>query len=117
MFATPPHLDVYYASTCVPCRLELPAVLEALQQGRNIRIWLVSDVERAKADLAATSPRLVQIARMAGGHDARERLRRAGDADGILPFTRSVNAKGQVCATWRGALTRLRIRDLLSRCR
>jgi len=117
MFATPPHLDVYYASTCAPCRLELPAILEAIQDGKKIRILIVSDLQQAKADLAATAPKFVQAAQLAAGHDARDRLRRAGDSDGILPFTRSMSAKGNVCATWRGALTRFRIQDLLARCR
>lgn len=117
MFAITPHLEVYYASTCAPCRVELPVILEALQDGTNIRILIVSDLRQAKADLAATAPRLVQAAQMADGRDARDRLRGAGDADGILPFTRAVNAKGKICATWRGALTRFRIQDLLSRCR
>ncbi len=117
MFSAPPHLDVYYASTCAPCRLELPAVLQALRDGKHIRILIVSDVQQARADLAATSPRLVQVAQVADGRDARDRLRRAGDTDGILPFTRSMDAQEKVCTTWRGALTRLRIRDLLSRCR
>lgn len=117
MFAAPPHLDVYYASTCAPCRVELPAILEGIQAGKDIRILIVSDPQRAKADLAVVGSQLAQVARMAEGNGPRDRLRHGGDPDGILPFTRSVGAKGRICATWRGALTTLRIDDLLARCR
>jgi len=117
MFPTPPHLDVYYASTCAPCRAELPAIRDAVRDGKDIRILIVSDPQRAAADLTAVEPKLAQLARMADGDDPRERLRRAGDMDGILPFSRAVGAKGRSCATWRGALTHLRILGLLSLCR
>jgi hypothetical protein len=117
MFVLPPHLDVYYASTCAPCRLELPSILQTLAAGKDIRILIVSDPGRAAAELALVGPKLAQVARMADGKDPRDRLRRAGDADGILPFTRTVAANGRICATWRGALTRLRIGDMLSACR
>lgn len=117
MIDVPPRLEAYYAPVCAPCRLELPAVLKALDTGNDIRILIVSDIARAKSDLQAVSPHLDQAAHIAAGRDARDRLRRAGDADGILPFARSVSARGKVCATWRGALTAFRIQDLLSRCR
>lgn len=116
MLTAPPHLDVYYASTCAPCRLELPVVLHALADGTDIRLLIVSDPLRAKADFTTAGAALVRVARLAEGESPRDRLRRAGDADGILPFARSVGAKGRICAAWRGALTRLRIQALLSRC-
>lgn len=116
MITPPPHLDVYYASTCAPCRLELPAILGAINDGKDVRLLIVSEPARATADLKATSSRLLKVMSPAQGSNPRDRLRRVGDADGILPFTRSVSAKGNVCAIWRGTLTRWRIRDLLSRC-
>ena len=116
MVVTPPHLDVYYAPTCAPCRLELPAILGAIEDGKDIRVLIVSDPVRSIADLAAVSSKLVKVAYPAQGANPRDRLRRVGDADGILPFTRSVGGKGRVCGIWRGALTRWRILDLLSRC-
>lgn len=109
-------MDVYYASTCAPCRVELPAILEAVRDGSDIRILIVDAPRRAMKDLAAIEPRLAGLARPAAGGDPRARLRRAGDADGILPFARSVGADGRVCGAWRGMLTLSRIRALLSRC-
>ena len=116
MIPSPPHLEVYYAPTCAPCRLELPAILEALTAGKAIRILIVDDVVQSRAQLAAASPRLSRTAQMAEGRDPRDRLRRAGDGDAILPFTRVISAKNHVCATWRGELTRWRIETLLTRC-
>lgn len=117
MIATPPHLEVYYASTCAPCRVELPVISEAITAGNDIRILVVSDPDRARTDLATVNPALLFKMRLAEGKNPRDRLRLAGDTDGILPFTRSVGAQGNICATWRGLLTRFRIRALLARCR
>ncbi|HEY0265208.1 MAG TPA: hypothetical protein VGC16_00560 [Rhizomicrobium sp.] len=117
MVPQPPHLDVYYASTCAPCRLELPAIAAAVAKGGDIRIVIVSDMPRARAELSAVSPPLAQGARLAEGATPRDRLRRAGDGDGILPFTRAVDGGDATCASWRGLLTRDRIVRLLAACR
>ncbi len=115
MVPTPPHLDVYYASTCAPCRLELPVLAAA--RGADIRILIVSEEARAREDMAAVSASLAQTARLAAGRSPRDRLRRAGDDDGILPFTRVARADGSACGAWRGLLTRARILSLLAACR
>ncbi len=115
MVPTPPHLDVYYASTCAPCRLELPVLAAA--RGADIRILIVSEEARAREDLAAVSISLAKTARLANGHSPRDRLRQAGDDDGILPFTRVARADGGTCVAWRGILTRARIAGLLAACR
>ncbi|HEY4075594.1 MAG TPA: hypothetical protein VGM26_01555 [Rhizomicrobium sp.] len=116
MIPSPPHLEVYYAPSCAPCRLELPVISGALTAGKAIRILIVDDLVQANAQLVAVSPRLLQTAQMAQGQDARDRLHRAGDGDGILPFTRVIGGKDQVCATWHGELTSWRIEALLTHC-
>lgn len=117
MIIPPPHLDVYYASTCAPCRVELPVIYQALRGGSDIRILVVSDMPRAKEDLSAVGQRLAQVASFAPGPSPNGRLRLAGDADGILPYTQAVDGRGHACASWRGMLTLSRIRKLFSKCR
>jgi hypothetical protein len=117
MVALPPHLDVYYSWTCAPCRLELPALAAAATQGADIRILIVSEEARARADLATISTPLAHTARLAPGNSARARLRQAGDDDGILPFTRAARADGSLCGSWRGILTPGRMLSLLRACR
>ncbi len=112
-----PHLDVYYASTCAPCRLELPVIAEALAKGTDIRILVVSDLPRARAELSDTAQPLARVARLADGSSPRARLRRAGDGAGILPFASAAAAGTASCASWRGILTRDRIVCLPAPCR
>ena len=116
MHAMPPQLEVYYASTCAPCRVELPVLRDAVAEGRNIRIRIVSTPEKAMADFQSTSASLARTASVATGRDERDRLRRAGDSDGILPYSRSLSGNGRVCSVWRGMLTLPRIRAMLQRC-
>jgi thiol-disulfide isomerase/thioredoxin len=115
--APPPILEVFYAPSCAPCRLELPVLASfAKTRSGHLRIVIVSEAVRARADLIEASPALAAVAVTASSHDARAALRQAGDADGILPFTRSLSANGAVCASWRGALTVMRINHLLTAC-
>ena len=111
MIAVPPALEVYYAATCAPCRLELPVLAAALREGAPVRVMLLTEEKRARAELAAISPDLAaQAVAAPAGQDPRIILRQAGDADGILPFARTS------CAGWRGTLTLERIRTLLAGC-
>jgi thiol-disulfide isomerase/thioredoxin len=115
--APPPTLEVFYAPSCVPCRLELPVLATfAKTQSGHLRIVIVSEVARARADLNEVSPALAAVAVTASSHDARTTLRQAGDADGILPYARSLFADGMICASWRGALTMVRIDHLFTAC-
>jgi thiol-disulfide isomerase/thioredoxin len=118
MIATPPPtLEVFYAPSCAPCRLELP-VLASFAKTKNghLRIVIVSEVARARTDLIEASPALAAVAVTASSRDTRTALRQAGDADGILPFTRSLSSDGAICASWRGVLTVVRINHLLTAC-
>lgn len=113
----PPTLEVFYAPTCEPCRLELPALAEWFQGSTHrLRIVIVSDDGRARSELAAISPGLARAAQDSGRRNPRDTLRAAGDADGILPFSRAQTANGALCASWRGALTVSRINNMLSAC-
>jgi len=87
-----------------------------MQDGTEIRVRIVDGVPQATIDLAAVNQRLARNASAAPGSSPNDRLRRAGDADGILPYSQSVDRQGHVCASWRGMLTLSRIRALLSKC-
>jgi hypothetical protein len=121
----PVSLDVYYASTCAPCRLELPVLAEAARDGLPVTIVLLTEADRARRELARVSPELANRARVppsgpeagAGPADPRAVLRAAGDPDGILPFAQTRDADGRPCRSWRGLLTLERIRGLLAACR
>ena len=111
-----PVLEVYFAPTCAPCRLELPVLAEAAKDGLPVTVVLLTDQARARRELAAASPGLAAKAVPAPpGADPRTTLRDAGDPDGILPFSRVRGAEG-TCPSWRGILTLDRIRTLLAGC-
>ncbi len=113
----PPMLEVYYAPSCAPCRLELPAVAEfARRDGSRVRVVIVSDETRARIDLGQVSPALAASALVGSHATPRAALRAAGDGDGILPYARSLAANGKICARWRGGLTLARARALLAAC-
>ncbi len=114
--ADAPILHVYYASTCEPCRRELPALVQALDQV-NLEIFVLGDPAKARAQLTKASPALAEKAHGMTAKDDRVTLREAGDADGILPFARSVRQDGSLCASWRGVLTAVRIQTLINSCR
>jgi len=116
--ADAPVLDVYYASTCAPCRAELGVLAEVARAGSTpLMIYLLADRVTARAELEAASPLLPDLAvAPPSGTDERALLRTAGDADGILPFARVRTADGRICGKWRGILTMARIRALLRAC-
>jgi thiol-disulfide isomerase/thioredoxin len=119
MIAAPPPaiLEVYYAPSCAPCRMELPVLAEVRRRdGAKLRIVIVSDDQKARDTLRAVSPSLAQAAHSPQFADARASLRAAGDPDGILPYARSLSSTGRTCAQWRGGLTLGRVRALVAAC-
>lgn len=113
----PPLLEIFYAPTCAPCVLELPAIAR-FQKTRpdRLRIILISDFGRALSDLAAISPELAARAVKAASSQPRDTLRLAGNDDAILPYARAVDARGHICARWRGTLTIERMNNMLRAC-
>jgi hypothetical protein len=119
MFAAipPAVLEVYYAPSCAPCRLELPVLAEfERSRGAKQRIVIVSEEKIARETLRAESPRLEQTAVSPPRADPRATLREAGDLDGILPYARAIAPSGRTCARWRGRLTLARARALVASC-
>ncbi len=114
--ADAPVLEVYYASTCEPCRKELPTLTQ-LDEGTKLVIYVLGNADKAKRELYLVSPALAEKAvYVSPGADQRATLRQAGNADGILPFARSVKADGTLCGSWRGILTLDRVRTLINSC-
>jgi thiol-disulfide isomerase/thioredoxin len=109
----PPVLEVYYASSCEPCRLELPVLAEAARgDGVHLVVVILDEETRARHDLAAAAPALDAAAILPSpAGDQRRILREAGDPDGILPYARARQADGGSCSSWRGILTLARIKS------
>ena len=113
----PPVLEVFYSPTCTPCRLELPLLVDiAGKSETKLRIVILDQEERARAELRAVSPRLEAIARPPSAASPGDVLRAAGDTNGILPYARTLTDDGAVCAKWSGGLTIGRIKSLLAAC-
>lgn len=113
----PPTLEVFYSPDCAPCRLELPIVAEiARQDGTHVRVVILNEEAKARADLREVLPDLESAAESRITASPGSVLRAAGDANGILPYARAVGASGEVCAKWAGRLTLLRARRLLEAC-
>jgi thiol-disulfide isomerase/thioredoxin len=113
----PPVLEVYYSPTCAPCRLELPAVAEfARQDGSRVRVVILDQVSLAREELGNTSSQLFETAVAPAGKNPRAVLRAAGDADGILPYARTLASDGKTCSQWRGGLTLWRAQNLVAAC-
>jgi hypothetical protein len=113
----PPVLEAFYSPTCTPCRLELPVLAEVVgEQGTRVHIVILDQEARARAELHAVSPRLDAIAVGPAGAAPGDVLRAAGNDRGILPFARSITARGDVCSTWSGGLTASRVKSLLAAC-
>jgi len=115
--APPPTLEVYYSPSCTPCRLELPVLADFVRQdGAHLRIVILAGEGLARETLRAVSPRLERAAVTNIADAPTKVLHVAGDAYGILPYTRSIAANGAVCAQWAGVLTLPRIRALIGAC-
>jgi len=113
----PPVLEVYYSPTCAPCRLELPVLADFVKaDGSRVRIVILDQDARARAELRAVSPALEKAAVTQHGEKPRALLLAAGNADGILPFARSLVPGGKVCGRWRGGLTPAKARELIRAC-
>jgi thiol-disulfide isomerase/thioredoxin len=113
----PATLEVFYSPTCTPCRLELPAVAEiAGRDGVRVRVVILDEEDRARAELREVSTRLEAVAESKVGEAPNAVLRDAGNDTGILPYARSVTSNGAVCAKWSGRLTVARAASLLAAC-
>lgn len=113
----PPVLEVFYSSTCVPCRLELPVLAEVVRgQETTVRIVILEQEERARGELRAVLPTLEAVAVGPETSDPRDALRAAGNDRGLLPYARSMTAQGDVCSTWSGGLTASRVKSLMAAC-
>jgi hypothetical protein len=113
----PPALEVFYSPSCLPCRLELPVVAEiAKRDGTQVRIVILDEEDKARAELRAASPQLDDRAVTAGDPSPNAVLRAAGNSRGILPYARSVAPGGETCAKWEGRLTLTRARSLMASC-
>ena len=113
-----PLIEVYYASNCTPCRLELPILAQlAEKETAPIVIVLLTDEKKAREQIAAVSSKLETLAVLPSGPDSHALLRVAGDAEGILPYARSLHSNGQTCNSWRGLLSVDRVRMMLRACK
>ena len=87
----PPTLEIFYSPSCAPCRLELPVLAElTTQAGLQIRITILDEETRARAELKAVSPQLEAVAQSKASDSPRAVLNAAGNANGILPYARSI---------------------------
>jgi hypothetical protein len=112
----PPVFEIYYAPSCAPCRLDLPVAAALVERdGVTLRIVIVSDAVKARADLRAVSPALANSAVLPAGQNPRAILRSAGDPDGILPYART-RERGRTCATWRGRLSLDKALQMIAAC-
>lgn len=113
----PPVFEVFYSPTCAPCRLELPIIAEVVrEQGTHVRIVILDQEERARAELHAASTDLDAAAVGPEAAAPRDILRTAGNDRGILPYARTVTAEGAVCSTWSGRLTIGRVKSMVAAC-
>jgi len=117
MLPLPPAvLEVFYAPSCTPCRLELPVLAAFTQEGGQVRVVILDEEARARDELRAVSPRLEASAKALTGASPGDAMRAAGNANGILPFSRAVTPGGEICAKWTGRLTLDRARELVAAC-
>jgi hypothetical protein len=100
-----PTLEIYYAQSCAPCRLELPAISELVQKEHApVHFFVLDGGPESRRTLGAAAPgATITDAASRGGE--RKVLAAAGDTDAILPYARAVGLRGELCAAWRGRLT------------
>lgn len=113
----PPVLEVYYSPTCAPCRLELPALAQfAATPGNRVRMVILDQEARSRAELRAVSPQLEVNAVVSAPAAPRAVLREGGDPYAILPYARVLSPAGNACAHWGGRLSVPKARDLVASC-
>jgi len=88
----------------------------AKQNGALVRVIVLDQEERARMELRAVSADLEAAAESRVEKSPNAVLRAAGNANGILPYARSVTESGDVCAKWAGGLTLTRIRSMVAAC-
>jgi hypothetical protein len=86
------------------------------RDGVRVRVVILDDEDRARAELRAVSVRLEAAAESKVGESPNAVLRDVGNDTGILPYARSVTSNGAVCARWSGRLTVARAASLLAAC-
>ncbi|HEY2613143.1 MAG TPA: hypothetical protein VGI94_20205 [Reyranella sp.] len=86
------------------------------RDGVRVRVVILDEEDRARAELREVSTRLEAVAESKVGEAPNAVLRDAGNDTGILPYARSVTSNGAVCAKWSGRLTVARAASLLAAC-
>jgi hypothetical protein len=98
--------------------LDLPVLADLVtKDGANVRIVILDQEKRARHDIREASPILARYIVRRSTAKPGVALLAAGDADGILPYTRVTTLDGAICASWRGGLTLQRARTLMGACK
>jgi thiol-disulfide isomerase/thioredoxin len=99
-----------WASTCVPCIKEMPAIEKVHQRNRSDVAFLGVDVQDQKADGLAMIDRTGVT--YPSVQDRSGSFARSAEAAG-LPTTLLIDADGEVVASHLGALTESKLQDLI----
>ena len=111
-------LQVFYSASCAACSPELPLLAKVMGDAAlDLVIIVMGDRDKAYATLQKASPRLVEIATVAGAQEEQAILRAAGSPDGKLPYARTLLSTGVVCQTWNKGLTAGVLDRMLASCR
>jgi thiol-disulfide isomerase/thioredoxin len=111
----PAILEVYYAPSCAPCRLELPVLAELVRDDHaRVRTVIVSEEAKARRELSEFALGATAVVASRPHSTPRATLLAARDTEAILPYARALTPAGKVCARWRGRLAVLRARALLA---
>lgn len=111
-------LQVFYSAGCRQCDPELPLLAKVMEDNAvDLVITVLGDRDKGYAELRKASPRLVEIATAASSHEERDLLRAAGNANGKLPYARTLLSTGVACQTWQGGLTPGVLDRMLESCR
>lgn len=91
----------FWASWCVPCREEMPALDRAAADGLTVIGIAMDDPDRVRAFLAAHP---VHYPVLLGELDAPSSAQQLGDLDQVLPYSVLLDADGRVLQARRGEL-------------